>query len=231
MNSSFINPDILNKVNLQEIESENKKYKYYQKAKEELKQQYKKHNIEEIINASYLTSTYINHMQNFNTNILYKSDGHGINHNIRVCFFAYIISSNEGISDRDFELIMEACKYHDIGRINDLEDELHGKRSADKLTFIEDKYTKEEINYLKTIVTCHSLNDKEFNKVAIKNGVVNIERCKKMHQILKDSDGLDRVRLHYPYVNEKYIRTDTAKRMIVFAHELFNNYNMLLSTN
>ena len=47
---------------------------------------------------------------------------------------------------------MEACKYHDIGRINDNEDALHGQRSADNLTFLQDKYTEEELNYIKTII-------------------------------------------------------------------------------
>ena len=229
MNNLYINPELFQKLNFIQIDIKNKKYKYYQKAKETLKEQYALKNIKDIINASNLTNIYLKHMQDFNTIILYKSDGHGINHNIRVCLFAYIISSNEKISDRDFELIMEACKYHDIGRINDLEDKEHGKRGADNLAFLEDKYSKEELNYIKTIVTCHSLNDKEFNKIAIKNGIKEIERCKKMHEILKDSDGLDRVRLRYPYVNEKYIRTESAKRMIVFAHELFYNYEIILT--
>lgn len=229
MNNLYIEPENFKKANFTPIDSENKKFKYYQKAKETLKEQYKLDDIKDIINNSKLTNSYLKHMQDFDTNILYKSDGHGINHNIRVCLFAYVISSNEGISDRNFELIMEACKYHDIGRENDLEDEFHGKRSADKLIFLENKYSKEELNYIKTIVTCHSLNDKDFHKVAVKNKINDIERCKKMHEILKDSDGLDRVRLHYPYVNEKYIRTETARRMIVFAHELFYNYENILN--
>ena len=166
-------------------------------------------------------------MMDFNTEILYKSDGHGINHNIRVCFFAYIISTNENISKRDFELIMEACKYHDIGRNNDNEDALHGERSANKLTFLKGKYTEEELNYIKTIVTSHSRNDKDFDKIAKKNKVVDLNRCKKLHEILKDSDGLDRVRLHYPYVNIKYLRTKTSRRMIPFSHELYSNYDKI----
>jgi len=231
MNNLFIKTDTLEKVSFNMIDSKTKKFKYYQKAKESQQNHYTLNDIKDIITNSKLTSIYSKQMQDFDTTILYKSEGHGVNHNIRVCFFAYIISSNEGISSRDFELIMEACKYHDIGRENDIEDKLHGKRSADKLNFLDNRYTKEELNYIKTIVTCHSLNDKEFNKVAIKNEIKDIERCKKMHEILKDSDGLDRVRLHYPYVNEKYIRTETARKMIVVAHELFYNYDKILNSN
>lgn len=229
MNEQYIEPSFIDEYTFEEITKEGKRYKYYQKSKEEIGNTYTKEEIKQIIYNSNLEETYINQMRDFNTNILYKSDGHGIHHNIRVCFFAYIISTNEKISKRDFELIMEACKYHDIGRINDEEDALHGERSANKLTFLKDKYTEEELNYIKTIVTSHSRSDKDFNKIAIKNKVKDINKCKKLHEILKDSDGLDRVRLHYPYVNIKYLRTITGKRMIPFAHELYYNYNKTIT--
>lgn len=228
MNILFIEPIVLEKLTLQEIPGDSKRNKCYQKALYEIEDTYTTEDINKIICSSNLEEIYIRHMKDFNTEILYKSEGHGINHNIRVCFFAYIISTNEKLEERDFELIMEACKYHDIGRINDLEDSLHGKRSAESLNFLEDKYTEEELNYIKTIVTCHSLSDKEFEKIANKNRVRNLPRCKKMYEILKDSDGLDRVRLHYPYVNITYLRTNTSRRMIPFAHKLFYNYNSLL---
>ena len=229
MNEIYIESSLLDEHNFEKISNESKKYKYYHKANEEIDNAYTINNIKKIIYNSNLEETYINQMRDFNTKILYKSEGHGINHNIRVCFFAYIISTNENISKRDFELIMEACKYHDIGRINDLEDALHGERSANNLTFLKDKYTEEELNYIKTIVTSHSRPDKDFDKIAIKNKVKDLNRCKKLHEILKDSDGLDRVRLHYPYVNIKYLRTKTARRMIPFAHELYSNYDKILT--
>lgn len=225
MNELYIAPSLPEEKDFDKISNESKRYKYYQKAKEEIDNVCTVNDIKDIIYNSKLKETYINQMKNFNTEILYKSDGHGINHNIRVCFFAYIISTNENISPRDFELIIEACKYHDIGRINDVEDEFHGYRSANKLIFLQDKYTEEEMNYIKTIVTTHSRKDKEFDKIAIKNKIKDINRCKKLHEILKDSDGLDRVRLHCPYVNIKYLRTTTGKRMIPFAHELYSNYD------
>lgn len=229
MNNVFINPNTLKEIKLNKIDNTNKKYKYYQKTKETDTEQYTEEDIKEIIHSSNLTNTYLTQMKDFDTTILYKSEGHGIHHNIRVSFFAFIISTNEKINNSDFNLIMEACKYHDIGRKNDLEDPFHGRRSADNINFLKDKYTEEELNYIKTIITCHSLNDKEFEKIAIKNKVKDLARCKKMHEILKDSDGLDRVRLHYPFVNIKYLRTDAAKRMIPYAHELFYNYNNILN--
>ena len=229
MNNVFINPTVLQEMKLDKIDNTNKKYKYYQKAKDTEIKHYTDEDIKELISSSNLLDIYFRQMKDFDTTILYKSEGHGIHHNIRVCLFAFIISTNEKVNSRDFNLIMEACKYHDIGRENDLEDPCHGKRSADNISFLKDKYTEEELNYIKTIITCHSLNDKEFEKVAIKNKVKDLARCKKMHEILKDSDGLDRVRLHYPFVNIKYLRTSAAKRMIPYAHELFYNYNNILN--
>lgn len=179
MNNRFIKISDLKRVPFLELDKENVKYTYYKKDKEKLKNQYTIQDILTIIESSHLTEDYTNLMQNFNTSILYKSDGHGINHNVRVCFFAYIISIKEKVFHEDFKLIMEACKYHDIGRQNDIEDESHGKRSSEKLTFLESGYSKEELNYIKTIVTCHSLEDIEFEPLAVQNHIQDIDRCKK----------------------------------------------------
>lgn len=168
-------------------------------------------------------------MKDFNTNILYKSDIHGLNHNIRVCFFAYVIATNENVSESDFEIIMDACKYHDIGRENDYKDKKHGKKNSEKLYFLEDKYSEEDFKYLKTIICCHSINDSEFENVALQNKIKDILRCKKTYEILKDSDGLDRVRLEYPVVNINYLRMETAKKMVLFAYNLLNNYNKIVN--
>lgn len=231
MNNNFIKINQIKEISFDEIDEKSSKYKYYIKIKEKLNDQYTLEDIITTIDHSDLRDEYQKHMQDFNTKILYKSKGHGINHNIRVCLFAYIISTNEEINSKDFALIMEACKYHDIGRINDNEDMLHGKRSAEMLTFLEDKYSSEELNYIKTIITCHSIDDNDFENIAIKNGIKDIARCKKMHEILKDSDGLDRVRLAYPNVNIKYLRTNTAKKMIIFSHKLFHNYKKLIDSS
>ena len=120
--------------------NDDKKNKYYLEASEELKElninQYDIDTISNIIDTSYLRDTYIKIMKNFNTSILYSSHTHGINHNIRVSLFAYIISSIEKINTHDFELILEATKYHDIGRQDDNEDKAHGFESSKKLYFL-----------------------------------------------------------------------------------------------
>ena len=63
-------------------------------------------------------------------------------------------------------------------------------------------YTKKRFcrNLLKTIVTCHSIDDEYFESVAKKNNIEDIDRCRKMLNVLKDSDALDRIRLEDPYI-------------------------------
>jgi len=229
MNSSFINNNILKNISFCEMNENNNKYQYYIDAKKELKNQLEFKDIIDVIEKSSLKDIYVKQMNDFNTNLLYKSDIHGLNHNIRVCFFAFVISTIENITTKDFSIIMEACKYHDIGRVNDFEDKTHGKNSSEMLSFLDGKYSDEDIKYLKTIITCHSINDSEFENIAAENKINDISRCKKMYEILKDSDGLDRVRLEYPVINVNYLRTDIAKKMILFAYDLFNNYNKVMN--
>lgn len=44
-----------------------------------------------------------------------------------------------------------------------------------------------------------------------------------MYHVLKDADGLDRCRLGTDGLDPKYLRTAPAKRMIVFAQQLFES--------
>ncbi len=228
MNDIIISSDLLKNINFTLLDSDNINYKFYIDAKKKLNDQFTLIDILNVIDKSKLTDIYTESLRDFNTDILYKSADHGINHNIRVCFFAYVISSLEGVTSRDFEIIMDASKYHDIGRINDYDDDTHGRRSADMISFLEDKYSNEEMFYLKTIITCHSLNDDLFDEIASFFGVNDLERCRKMFQILKDSDGLDRVRIYYPDLDINYLRTDSSKKMVLFSYELFYNYDKFL---
>lgn len=183
------------------------------------------------ISQSEYINIYLDLMRNIKSDKLYKSYIHGINHNIKVSLFALIISVYENIPLDDFKLIIEASKYHDIGRNGDNEDKEHGLISSKNIDFLCDIYSDDELNYLKTIIQCHSLNDDIFDDIAKENGIKNIERCRKMFKILKDSDGLDRTRLEYPYIKIELLRTDTSKRLIPFSYELNESYKNNLEVN
>lgn len=212
---------------LKQIDEEDMMYQLYIDVKKKLQNQgIKLLSYDEIISA--IPQAYINEfnilMKEFDIDKLYSSHIHGIDHNIRVAIFALIISAFEKIDLDDFRIIIECAKYHDIGRINDLEDITHGFMGARKIDFLESKYNSRELSYMRTVITIHSLSDDSFNRIASLNDVDDIERCKKMFHILKDADGLDRARLEWPYIDIDYLRTFTAKRLIPFAYELNYNY-------
>lgn len=222
--------DILNqKLEFKNISTTDKNYEYYQKNKNELKnsniQQYSINDIKQSLEKCNNKKIILNSLKDFDITKLYKSQIHGLNHNIRVLLFAFIISEMEQLNEANFNIILDAAKYHDIGRINDLRDDKHGKRSSENLLFLKDKYSETDFNILKTIIECHSVDDNDFVSIARNNKIIEIDRCKKLLDILKDSDGLDRVRLEFPYIKIDLIRTETAKKLVLFAYELYSNYS------
>lgn len=176
-----------------------------------------------LIKESEKFDLYTNSMDGISKEIIYKSELHGISHNERVSIFAYAIGLIEELTDKDLKILLEAAKYHDIGRIDDTEDELHGKRSSDKIDNLVEM-PEEDLNILKTICICHSIEDSEFERVFESLGIRDIERCSKLVEILKDADALDRVRIKNNGLDTRYLRTESAKRMVPAAYELFEEY-------
>lgn len=164
-----------------------------------------------------------------NKDVLYKSHTHGIKHNQRVIFFAYIICLFENVTGDDYKIVMDACKYHDIGRTNDEEDAEHGIRSSQMIYEMfkgNGIYcNSENLNYLRSIVELHSNSDSDNRYYFEKYKLKDYNRFKKLYKILKDADGLDRVRLcvYYPdvvWLDPKYLRTKTGVKLIKLAHEV-----------
>lgn len=174
----------------------------------------------------------INQIQNIKSQFLYNSYTHGINHNIRVLIFAYYLAKNLNLNNIDFQIVMDACKYHDVGRINDLYDEKHGLRSANMIEKIVDDgiyADSENLNLLKSIIESHSIPDREMIKIFKKYKLIDENRYKLLACILKDADGLDRVRLSinnkcFCDLNPKYLRFDESKKLVRCAHYLNSVY-------
>lgn len=159
-------------------------------------------------------------MTSINEDIIYKSDLHGIKHNRRVIFYAYFISYIEKINKEDLRIVLDGCKYHDIGRINDLKDDLHGKRGAN---MIIDYINYEDINYLQAIIEIHSIDESNIDMI-VKKYDVNKKRFDKMFKILKDADNLDRVRLdktkNYSWLDPNYLRLNVSHKLVKIARQL-----------
>lgn len=186
----LINKFMNGKYKITNLKKNNYNYSYYILANNELKELHINrlfyNDVIKILSKSKYNDVFMDMMKNIRAELLYKSSGHGINHNIRVALFSLIICINENIPLNDFKIIIDGAKYHDIGRENDLTDDYHGMRSAMKMDFLKSKYSEEELNNLKTIVTCHSLDDEKFDSVAKKYKIKDIDRCRKMLNVLKD---------------------------------------------
>lgn len=178
-----------------------------------------------IINNSILKNEYLNILATFKYELLINSDVHGIDHVVRTSFYALIISIVEKLDIQEFRIVLECILYHDIGRVNDTDDDLHGYNSSLKINFLKEKYSEEDLKYIKALMTGHSLDDYKYIELANKYSLKDIIKYKKLLNIVKDADALDRVR-EYPYTDIKYLRTDISKSLICFAYELFVSYQV-----
>ena len=121
---------------------------------------------------------------------------------------------------------METAKYHDIGRGFEGN---HGQYSAIIIDrnkgHIFPNLREDEINTIKALCHGHSVDDNRYIEIAKLYGTENIEKFKRLLDIVKDADALDRVRLpRFGQLEEKYLRTETSKRIIDFSKELFKEY-------
>lgn len=175
---------------------------------------------------------YIEHLDSINEGVLYKSFGHGINHNEKVLFYTYYLGIQYQLDETSFQILLDAAKYHDIGRENDLLDPNHGKRSALMVDKVVNSpiYEKEEnLNMLRGIIELHSLNDKMAAKIIKKYHIQDEQLFSILFSILKDADALDRVRLSYgkhrfSALNPSYLRMPISKTLIQVSHELNEVY-------
>jgi len=165
-------------------------------------------------------------MSDFKEEFFIDDNIHGISHNERVALLACYIGIQEGLNDEELRLVLEATKYHDIGRGFEGN---HGQYSAIIIDrnkeHIFPNLSDDEINTIKALCHGHSVDDNKYIEIAKLYGIENIEKFKRLLDIVKDADALDRVRLpRFGQLEEKYLRTETSKRIIDFSKELFRKY-------
>lgn len=193
-----------------------------QQSLEKILKQLKKTNIKRLIQE----------LETINEEELYTSFIHGINHNERVLFWAYILSLQCGLEEADIRIVLDATKYHDVGRVNDLVDPSHGRRSAQVIAqLVNDPIyeNKENMGLLQGIVELHSLKDTMAEQIMKKYGITDKSRFYTLFSILKDADALDRIRITYMLdivscLNPTYLRILYSKRLLLAAHELNEFY-------
>ena len=174
------------------------------------------------------------------TGRLYESAYHGPGHIGRVMLLGAIIAMQQRFSERETKLLLIACGYHDIGRINDYRDEQHGKRASDMLPKIPGLgVTAGEMTCIQAAVATHSTNDEKIDAFAKEYGVTaeiqvlgrdavffckgvtaeNLDLCRMLCKGLKDADNLDRVRIGD--LDIRHLRFLESKRMKASAEEIY----------
>lgn len=164
----------------------------------------------------------LNAFDNLQTKHLFRSHFHGVGHVERVMLLGAIIAMQQGFSEREAELLLYACSYHDIGRKDENRDDQHGKRSADALPSIPGpNISREEMSCIQAAVATHSTKDEKieeyFEKYHVPAELRDLSHllCKG----LKDADNLDRVRIHD--LDITHLRFEESKRMKSVAEAIF----------
>lgn len=125
---------------------------------------------------------------------LFRGDVHGVGHVLRVLVLGALLAQRAQLAPDWTRLLMLACAYHDVGRIDDSYDVEHGARAVPHLEGITG-LAGEPLQCMKAAVEGHSRPDRQMNDVLAKYGVLKNPNAGAMAKLLKDADGLDRVRL------------------------------------
>ncbi len=164
--------------------------------------------------ADYCTAA----LTRLNHEALYESYLHGVGHIIRTLCHGAMGAMEEGCSEADTCLLLDACAYHDVGRINDQEDTEHGRRSARRLKALTGR-TGEELAELCAAVDVHARDDALLPQMLELYRVQDRVRGTLLAKLLKDADGLDRVRIWD--LNPDYLRFPHSKTRVNFAKTLY----------
>lgn len=160
---------------------------------------------------------------------------HNIDHVERVLFYSMYMAEELGLTPQQMNILVEAAKYHDSGRVNLHTDTNHAELSAIKLIDdLEGKYPPEDLNIMATVIEYHEAGDSmaDVNKIFSKYNIEpnEVADVYKMATILKDADALDRVRFPNNLKTE-YLRNDLASQLVkssyqiqeLRAHEILSN--------
>jgi hypothetical protein len=146
---------------------------------------------------------FVETVHNLKLEALFISHIHGEGHIERVLLHGAMLAMGHNFERRDVGLLLDACRYHDTGRVDDSVDHAHGARSARKLAELT-SWQGQDLQVLQAIVEAHSRWDGELERIIKQYQVEDVERARRLALLLKDADGLDRVRLND--LDVKYLR-------------------------
>jgi HD superfamily phosphodiesterase len=153
----------------------------------------------------------------------HKPDGiHGVSHTRRVSVHARVIAQAVGVSRWQLEALTRAALWHDIGRVHDGVDPSHGVRSHYKVLSLglHDGLDDRLCKAVFFAVEQHCTTERYVPAEAARLGD-DAEPALHVWRILKDADGLDRVRLGGRWAcDPAQLRFDFSRGQIEPAMEL-----------
>ncbi len=152
---------------------------------------------------------------------LFRSHLHGQGHALRVLVLGALLAQRAKLDEYWTRLLMLACAYHDVGRIDDSYDVDHGVRAVSHLGNITG-LSGEPLRCLQAAVEAHSRPDRQMEQVLEKYEVSTNEDARELTKLLKDADGLDRVRLDV--LDTAYLRHPYSPGLEPVAWQLLREF-------
>lgn len=160
-------------------------------------------------------------LEQLDHSVLFVSKMHGLGHIERTILQGGFCAMEEGLDRSDTALLLLACSYHDVGRQDDWVDDLHGWRSAQRIGAITGR-TGEDLKLLQGAVDAHSRKEAVLRETVAGYRPADLNRAVRLAQLLKDADGLDRVRLGD--LDPSYLRRETSRSRAGLALEVYRRY-------
>lgn len=145
---------------------------------------------------------------------------HGVAHTLRVWIHAQEIAEGLVLAEWQLEALRFAALWHDIGRTHDGADYYHGARSAGKVLGLGlhagvDPQTRDTALYA---ITHHCGSEEHGNRAA--EWLPDSKAALEVFLVLKDADGLDRVRLGRHDLDVGQLRFEVSRKRVARAWEL-----------
>lgn len=143
---------------------------------------------------------------------------HGVSHTLRVMVHVVEIADSLRIAAWEREAAVFAALWHDIGRTHDGGDYHHGAKSAGKVVGLglHHGLPAGVVEVALYAATHHSGDERHAEKTASR--LHNSDGALRVFRILKDADGLDRVRLGD--LDVSYLRLPGSEGRVARANEL-----------
>lgn len=140
---------------------------------------------------------------------------HGYGHEARVMALSLIISQHLRLSLRDREVLAEAAIYHDLRRVNDIDDPQHGKDA--RAYYHETVGTPNPL--VEFLCEFHCRPDEEGYREIRNNRRLSKDRsrAKLLLDVFKDADALDRCRFGLRDLDVNQLRLDISKQLPLVA--------------